>query len=79
MPKKCKKLILFELVGQFSSIKRNQRIWLKILSNISTKLAADGVTKLCAILMKILKNSNFELNIWKNMQQNVRIKISCQN
>ena len=53
MPKKCKKLILFELVGQFSSIKRNQRIWLKILSNISTKLAAGGVTKLCAILMKI--------------------------
>ena len=49
---------------------------MKVLHNTAIKLAASEVAKLGAILMK---NSNFELNIWKNMQQNVRIKISCQN
>ena len=44
-------------------------IWLNTLRNISIKLATG----------KYWKNSNFELNIQKNTQQNVRIKISCQN
>ena len=26
-----------------------------------------------------LEKIKFELNIWKNMQQNVKIKVSCQN
>ena len=74
--KEMQKLFLFELVRQFFSIlKRNQRIWLKLLRNIAIKLAAGEVTKLCAILQKICKNPNFELTIWKNMQQNVRINI----
>ena len=49
---------------------------MKVLHNIAIKPAAGEVAKLGAILMK---NSNFELNIWKNMQQNVRIRILCQN
>ena len=74
--KEMQKLFLFELVRQFFSVlKRNQRIWLKLLRNIAIKLAAGEVTKLCAILQKICKNPNFELTIWKNMQQNVRINI----
>ena len=68
--KEMQKLFLFELVRQFFSIlKRNQRIWLKLLRNIAIKLAAGEVTKLCAILQKICKNPNFELTIWKNKQQ----------
>ena len=51
---------------------------MKILRN-AIKLAAGEVTRVCVILIKISKNLNFEFNIWKNMQQNVRIKISCQN
>ena len=74
--KEMQKLFLFELVRQFFIIlKRNQRIWLKLLRNIAIKLTAAEVTKLCAILQKICKKPNFELTIWKNMQQNVRINI----
>ena len=77
MPNKCKKLFLFELARPFSSISKiNQKISMKILCNIAIKLAAGEVTKLGAILMK---NSNFELSIYKNMLQNVRIRVSCQN
>ena len=32
---------------------------MKILRNIATKLATGEVTKLCAILIKLKKNSNF--------------------
>ena len=34
---------------------------------------------MCDSDKKLFKKSNFELIIWKNMQQNVRIKILCQN
>ena len=49
-----------------------------MLRNIAIKLATSEVTKLCATLITY-KKSNFELTIWENMQQNIRIKISCQN
>ena len=52
---------------------------MKSLRNFTIKPQAGEVTKLCAILMKIYENSNFELNMWKNIQQNVRVKILCQN
>ena len=46
---------------------------MKILRNIAVKVATGEGAKLRAILIKILKNLNFEL-ISKTMQQNVRIK-----
>ena len=46
MSKKCKKLFIIELVKPFSSVqKRNQRIWFKILRNITIKLATGEVKK----------------------------------
>ena len=66
-------------LGSFLVFKKEIKIWLKILHNAAVKLAACEVTKLCAILLKIQKNLNFGLNTQKNMQQNERIKILCQN
>ena len=43
------------------------------MRNIAVKVATGEGAKLCAILIKILKNLNFELTS-KTMQQNVRIK-----